>query len=274
MSRTSPSTRQHQRRRIALLSVAVATVLLVLAGSCSAGDDEATNADPTATPAMQRSAGRSYAADWDIDAEAMGAEGLGFPFSYREVFDDRSGRYLVQSPQHLAFQEPDRVVFCAAILRAVPFCGQSERAEGTPNVLAYPLQLLREWGPTQLYELASWRELVLVAERDPANWERRTGVTLRGLTTDCFSVTGDTGAAPMGFSVCFTDDDLHLVATVDLQGDDLYEIDLVNYSRPPKADDFVTGLDGFIEEKPSLQDQLLELYPEVPAPRTEPTSTE
>ena len=35
-------------------------------------------------------------------------------------------------------------------------------------------------------------------------------------------------------------------------------------------DDFVTGFEDFVEARPELQDQLLDLYPEIPAARPTP----
>ena len=51
----------------------------------------------------------------------------------------------------------------------------------------------------------------------------------------------------------------------------IYEIDLQSYERSLADDAFETGLEDFIEAKPSLQDQLITLFPEIPAPRPTPT---
>lgn len=201
----------------------------------------------------------------------VNADGPGYPYVYREVVDDRTGRYLVQSPNHLATQTPDQVVFCAAIFRDEPICAATDRAEGTPHVLSYPIQVLVEWGPAPLYDLASHREMKLVVARDQVAWERRLDQIGDDIDVECFAVVGETTAAAEGFEVCFTDDDLHLVASVDLQGDLGYEIDLLSYRRGVTDDDLETGLDGFIEEKPTMQEQLLALFPEIPAPRPTPT---
>ena len=60
---------------------------------------------------------------------------------------------------------------------------------------------------------------------------------------------------------------------MDLQNDLIFEIDLLSYKRVSVAEDFETGLDDFIEALPSLQEQLLDLYPEIPAPRPTPNPT-
>lgn len=216
---------------------------------------------------------REFRAEWLINAEAIGAEGPGFPFAYREIVDDRRGRYLVQGPEHLASQTPEEVVFCAAIFRNDPFCAATERASAAPNVLSYPIQLLRGWGPTALYDLAGWREVDLAATVDTDSWSRRTTTSVRGINVECFLVVGETAAANPGFEVCYTDDDEHLVATVDLQGDGVFEIELVRYQRTIGDEDFDTGLEDAIEQKASLQEQLLRLFPEVPAPRPTPEPT-
>lgn len=214
---------------------------------------------------------RRYSAEWLINAEAVGADGPGFPFLYREVFDDATGRYLIQSPAHLATQTPSTVVFCAAIFRSDPYCAETDRADGTPPVLSYPVQLLQTWGPTQLYELAGWREVNLVANAEPDAWSQRRAV-VNDIAVECFNVVGETSAARTGFEVCFTDDELRLVASVDLQGDLVYEIDMVSYETELDEDAFDTGsLEDFIEAKQSLQDQLITLFPEIPAARPTPT---
>ena len=243
--------------------------MCVLAAACQ-GNDAAGDADPTPEPAGLVDAPTRYDATWLIDAEAVGADGPGFPYLYREVVDDIAGRYLVQSANHLATQQPDEVVFCAAIYRVDPYCASTPRADDTPPVFAYPVQLVRSWGPSQLYDLAGWRELDLVASTEPDAWSRRTD-TVRDVGVECFAVVGETAAARTGFEICFTDDDLHLVASVDLQGDLIYEIDLQSYERSLADDAFETGLEDFIEAKPSLQDQLITLFPEIPAPRPTPT---
>ena len=242
--------------------------LLVLVG-CTGGDS-ADEAEPTPEAVELDAPTRQYDAEWLINAEAVGVDGPGFDFLYREVVDDGTGRYLVQSPAHVATQSRDAVIFCAAIFRSDPYCSETERPEDTPPVLAYPLQLLRSWGPHELYDLAGWREVSLVAAAEPDAWSRRTEV-VGEIAVECFAVVGETSAAREGFEVCFTNDDLHLVASVDLQGDLVYEIDLISYRRTIADDAFETGLDEFIEAKESLQDQLVTLFPDVPAPRPTPT---
>lgn len=249
------------------LAIAFVVLALLASVSCSSPDESTTDAaTPTALPDGRRPQ-REYRAEWLVDAEAIGADGPGFPFAYREIVDDRLGLYLVQGPQHLATQNPDEVVFCAAIFRGDPYCAASERASTAPNVLSYPVQLLRGWGPIALYDLAGWREVDLAASVDTESWNRRTTVSNRGINVECFVVVGATTAANPGFEVCFTDDAEHLVANVDLQGDGFYEVELVRYESNVGFEDFVTGLEESVEQKASLQEQLLRLFPEVPAPR-------
>lgn len=254
------------RRSVPILLLLTA---LICVGCWGGAEEDAAVPTPTAAPLDD--APRQYSAEWLINAEAVNAEGPGYPFVYREVVDDRQGLYLVQSPNHVATQTPDQVVFCAAIFRADPFCAAVDRAEGTPHVLSYPVQVLTDWGPAHLYDLASYREFKLVVARDEDAWDRRLDTIRKEIDVECFGVVGETTAAATGFEVCFTDDDLHLVASVDLQGDLAYEIDMRSYSRVVADEDFVTGLEDFIEEKPTMQEQLLALFPEIPAPRPTPT---
>jgi hypothetical protein len=254
-----------------LTAVALFGVIALLATACRSPDvEDSTSNSPE--PVELSDPPRRYSAEWLIDADAAGGDGPGFPFLYREVADDQRGEYLVLTHNHLARQTPEEVVFCAAVSRVPldPYCASAPRAEGAPNVLAYPVQLLREWSPRALYDLAGHREVSLVAASDPGNWNRRVTES-NGIPVECFLVTGSTPAADTGFEICFTDDDLHLVASVDLQNDLMFEVDLLSYRRFDIADDFETGLEEFFEERPSLQEQLLDLYPEVPAPRPTPT---
>ena len=245
-------------------------VAMVLAG-CSSGEPSGDQGGASPELALDPPQ-RAYQADWLIDADLVGRDGPGYPYLYREVFDDANGRYLVQSDNHLAVQEPEQVLFCAAILRPDPYCAVTERAEGTPPVLAYPIQLLRDWGPDATYDLASHREVDLVASTEPEAWQRQT-TEINGIAVECFRVIGETAAANEGFEVCYTDDELHLVASVDLQGDLVYDIDLITYRRTVDDEDFETGLEEWVEQIESRQDQLLDLFPEIPAPRPTPTPT-
>lgn len=245
----------------------------VLLGSCSspatsaASDDDEVAVDTAAGP-------RRYSAEWLIDTVAIDRDDeMPSPFIYREVVDDLTGTYLVETADHLALQRPEEVVLCAAVSRVPldPFCAAKPRADGVPNVLSYPIQILRsDWSPQALYDLAGYREVSLVAAADPDNWITQRTTATAGFPIECFLVTGDTSAAATGFEICYTDDDLHLVASVDLQNDLIFEIDLLSYERVSIREDFETGFDDFIEERPSLQDQLLDLYPEIPAARPTP----
>lgn len=245
----------------------------VLAGcSGSAGLDEP---DPDDEVANIDARPRRYSAEWLIDTTAIERDDeIASPFVYREVVDDQTGTYLVETGDHLALQRPTEVVFCAAVSRVPldPFCALKSRAEGSPHVLSYPVQILRsDWSPPALYDLAGYREVSLVAAADPDNWITQRTTATAGFPIECFLVTGDTSAAATGFEICFTDDELHLVASVDLQNDLIFEIELLSYERVAIIEDFETGLDEYIEERPSLQEQLLDLYPEIPAVRPTPT---
>jgi len=152
-----------------------------------------------------------------------------------------------------------------------PYCAASPRAEGAPNVLSYPVQLIRrDWSPSSLYDLASYREVALVAASDPDAWASQVTTATGGFPIECFLAIGETNAANTGFEICYTNDELRLVASVDLQNDLIFEIDLLSYERVAIADDFETGLEDSVEDRPALQEQLLELYPEIPAPRPTP----
>ena len=266
------SGRSTVRRVLLLVWVAMTTALTACGGTPAT--PPAQEAPVDVAPLL--GAPRMYSATWLIDPSAVNAEGVDEPYLYREVVDDRNGLYLVESPNHVATQTPQEVVFCAAIARVPldPYCASSPRAEDTPNVLSYPIQLLHEWGPRELYDVASHREIALVAASDTQNWDQRVGRAANGIEVECFAVTGTTTAAATDFEICFTNDELHLVASVDVQGDLIFEIDLLSYERENLEDDLVTGFEGFHQALPQLQEQLLNLYPDIPAPRPTPTPEE
>ena len=261
--------RGRPRWRPLLTLLAAATILL---GACTGSANQNPPAPEADLSALNNPA-RRYSAEWLINTSALELD-VASPIIYREVVDDLTGTYLVESPNHLVLQTIDEVVLCAAISRVPldPYCAASPRADGAPYVLAYPIQLVRrDWSPTALYDLAGDREVSWVAARAPNAWGTRRATAAGGFPIECFLVTGETTAAAIGFEICFTDDDLHLVASVDLQNDLVFEIDLLSYERVAIADDFETGLEDFVEKRPGLQEQLLELYPEIPAPRPTPT---
>lgn len=264
--------RAHALARTAALPVVLAIIFVLGATGCTGGsstDDTLTGDAETTSTA---SAGiRRYSAEWLIDTTALDMDtDVRSPYLYREVVDDRSGSYLAESPTHLAVQGNDEVVLCAAVTRLPldPYCATAPRAEGTPNVLAFPLQLIRrDWSPSGVYDLASYREVSLVAATEPGSWQTQITTSTSGFPVECFLVIGETNAANRGFEICFTNDDLRLVASVDLQNDFVYEVDLLRYDRTSVVEDLVTGLEDFYENRPSLHEQLLALYPEIPAPR-------
>lgn len=256
--------------------IAVSLVLLTLVAAACSDPTPDNGADQQANVIARKDPPRRYSAEWLVDTSAIGRDDIDSPFIYREVVDDLTGAYLVESPNHLALQQPHEVVLCAAVSRVPlnPYCAASPRADGSPHVLSYAVQMIRrDWSPSALYDLATYREVALVAASDPDAWATRVTTAISGFSIECFLVIGETSAATTGFEVCYTNDDLHLVASVDLQNDLIFEIDLLSYKRVSVAEDFETGLDDFIEALPSLQEQLLDLYPEIPAPRPTPNPT-
>ena len=147
--------------------------LVLLVAACSGG---ASVEDAVEEPALVEleDPPRRYSAEWLIDTSALDLDDtVASSLLYREVVDDQTGTYLVESPNHLALQRPEEVVFCAATSRVPldPFCAAAPRAGGAPHVLAYPIQVIRrDWAPSSLYDLASYREVSLVAASDPDNW--------------------------------------------------------------------------------------------------------
>ena len=255
-------------RHVAFLVLLVA----LITASCSDPAPEDTTNDDINVLELEDPP-RRYSAEWLIDTNAIGLEGVASPFVYREVVDDLAGMYLVESPNHLALQRPDEVVLCAAVSRVPlnPYCATSSRAAGSPHVLAYPVQLIQgDWSPRALYDLAGYREVSLVAASDPDAWATQITTAPSGFSIECFLAIGETSAANTGFEICYTNDELHLVVSVDLQNDLLFEIELLSYERVSIADDFETGLEDFIEDRPALQEQLLDLYPEIPVARPTP----
>jgi len=265
-------------RRARPPKVALWLLLIALIGAACSNPPTEESSDEDLDVLALNNPARRYSAEWLIDIAAIDLtelDDVASPFIYREVVDDLTGTYLVESPNHLALQSPEEVVLCAAVSRVPldPFCASTPRAEGSPHVLSYPVQLIRgDWGPSSLYDLASYREVSLVAASDPDNWSVSTTTAAAGFAIECFLVSGETTAAAQGFEICYTDDDLHLVASVDLQNDLIFEIDLLSYERIEILDDFETGFEDFTAERPSLQEQLLDLYPEIPAARPTPVA--
>jgi hypothetical protein len=252
---------------------AVLVAIALLAAACTGSSEGPTEDDADQAITLQDPP-RQYVAEWLINGAAVGVDSVDSPFLYREIVNDQTGMYLAITPNHVAIQSPDEVVFCAAVSRLPldPYCAASRRADGSPHVFSYPIQLIRgDWSPSSVYDLASYREVSLVAESDPDAWSRQITTASRGFSIECFLAVGETSAASTGFEVCFTNDDLRLIASVDLQNDLIFEIDLVRYDQRVLAEDLETGLEEFVEQLPNLQEQLLDLYPEIPAPRPTPT---
>lgn len=239
-----------------------------LVSACSGGDEEPTQ-EPTAEPDNKTPV--TYVAEWLVNSSTMAPELKGGSYLYREVFDSRRNSFLIQSPNHIARQTARTVVFCAATNRLDPYCAQQGRSKNSPALLAYPLQQIREWSPESLYELASRREIEIAAARDPQAWDIDRQSSNFNTPVICYEVVGETNAAPLGFQVCYTDDANRVLASLDIHGDFVLEVELVNYTRSVYEDDFVIGFEEFIEESSSLYNSLIRLYPEIPIPRPTPT---
>lgn len=244
--------------------ILIATIALLIS-ACTGSEDPA-DAEQNETPAATEtvSQARSYQASWLVSSSAAGYDDVG-SYVFTEAVDDVTGRYLVRSSQHLGFQTPDEVVFCAGISRELPYCATAKRAQGVPHVLSYPLQRLNEWRPDQLFDLASYRTLEFTAKQDEQNWSKEAR-TINNIATECFVVTGDSPAARPGFTACFTTDERRLLALLDVQGDAATEVLLLE-DTALTADSFTTGFEEFYEARPLLQERLLEIYPELPVER-------
>lgn len=249
------------------LATFIALIAITLLGACT-GEPEPEAKTPEPELSSVTSKANSYEASWLVEANAAGHPEVG-SYVFTEIVDGASGRFFVRTATHLALQTPEEVVFCAAIGRPAPYCATAPRADGVPHTLSYPIQRLNEWRPDNLFELASYRQLVLVSGEDPDNWTREKQ-TISNRTLDCF-IAGDTPAARPGFTACFTTDQRRLIALLDVQGDSRTEVLLVE-DLPVMSDSFVTDLEEFYEARPLLQERLLEIYPELPVEKPTPTS--
>lgn len=261
-------------------SLVTAVAVLALVGCTGgAGDDAGSAEEATATPTLTtptirtgtNQPNRTYSVEWLVNSAAAGRERPGFVYLYREVVDDSEGVYLAEVPDHLAVQTREEVIFCAAILRSNGgVCSKVERPSGVPDVVSIAVETLRDWGPESVFELADPRLIETAAEADPTSWQRRNAV-LADTPVECFAVVDDTNidvGVALGFEVCFIDDDERLVASLDVQGDLVFEIDLLRYGSSYSENDLLPSATP--AESPALFDQLVAAFPDLPA---EPTPT-
>lgn len=278
---TEPSTRRRYQygpktmirsTRLGLILVLAATWML-LASACTNSGDSAEGDEPGEPISTDRDDGRFYSAQWTVDAEAIGKPGVGFPYPFVEIVDDLQGTYLYRTPNHLAYQDRERVVFCAGVtlVDSDPRCASTPRPDGTPDVIGLGLQRIRDWHPLNVYEVADFRRLQLVADEDPEGWSQQqiTFETFEGpIQVDCFLTRTDTETAPTGVELCFTKDENRLLASVDLNGDLVYEVQLDRYRPFADEDEFAVIDDLPIVQDPRRYEQLIVIFPEIPIPPT------
>ena len=103
--------------------------------------------------------------------------------------------------------------------------------------------------------------MLAAAERNPPAWAAGAE-SHRGIAVRCWEVVSETSEAPLGFKVCFTDDDNALIATIDLTGDLLLEVDMQSYASDVPAALF--EVEAEVQQDPGLYERLLFMFPEVP----------
>jgi len=247
--------------RLQLLVVATILVIAAFVAGCTNGsDDESTASQSPTSSRADASSGRSYTAEWIVDAAAIGRE-PGYAYRFVEIVDDAEGVYFTSGPDHLSLQTPPEVVFCAGILQAEPRCASTERPNGTPNVLALGPSVIREWHPEQVYEVANYRRMDLIADAEPESWTRSKEASLE-IAVECFRPTVSDEGTPVGLSLCYTSDDEHLLASVDMNGDDIFEVYLDRYEPVPDEDQLEIPFDVIGDAK--QYEQLLVIFPNVP----------
>lgn len=248
-----------------LLAVAVVAVALAVLAGCSGGDDSNGTGLPSRTDTGSTAeSDRSYTAEWIVDAAAIGRE-PGYAYRFVEIVDDAEGIYFTSGPDHLSLQTPPEVVFCAGILQVEPRCASTERPEGTPNVLALGPSVIREWHPERVYEVANYRRMDLIADAEPDAWTRSNEASVN-IAVECFRPRLRDEGMPDGLSLCYTRDDEHLLASVDMNGDDIFEVYLDRYEPTPDADQLEIPFEVIGDEK--QYEQLLVIFPNVPVTPT------
>lgn len=241
----------------AILTMVIA---LLVAGCTSSGPDSDRDTAGLATPEPDSTGDRLYTATWTVNAEAVGKEGPGYPYQYVEIIDDANGVFLMQGPQHLALQTTEKVVFCAGTDQVDARCASTTRPRNNPNVLSLGLAAIRDWHPKAIYEVADYRRLKLTTESDPTQWTSSRDVAA-GIPVECFS-SGQSATTPEGLRICYTDDDNRLLASVDMNGDFINELELGRYD--PWADEDALELDYEVADDEKRFEQLIVIFPEVP----------
>jgi len=250
-----------RRPAVRLLVAAVIATALALLSGCSGGGDSQSAVAPSRTQSgTDADSGRSYTAEWIVDAGAIGRE-PGYAYRFIEIVDDSEGVYFISGPDHLSLQTPPEVVFCAGILQAEPRCASAERPGGTPNVLALGPSVIREWHPEQVYEVANYRRMDLIANAEPNAWTRSNEASV-DIAVECFRPQVRDGGTPDGLSLCYTRDEEHLLASVDMNGDDIFEVYLDRYEPTPDEDQLNIPFDVIGDAK--QYEQLLVIFPNVP----------
>lgn len=243
----------------------MASLMLALSAcvlsACSA--DAPVDEEPAASSSSSsssRNGQRLYTAEWVVDAAAIGREPA-YAYRYSEMVDDRAGTYLTTGPQHLALQTPPQVTFCAGIWQAEPRCASTDRPENTPNVMALGLSVIRQWHPEELYEVADFRRMDLIAESEPDRWSRTNEVSV-DIAVECFRSQSPDEKTPDGLSLCYTADEYRLLASVDMNGDSVFEVYLDRYERSVDEDELELSFE--VLDDPKRYEQLLVIFPDVP----------
>jgi len=248
-----------------LVMFLLVTCCLMIASACSESvepdateleADEPSRRAPTKTP-------RRYRAEWVVDAGAAGRTDPGYPYIYAEVIDDVRGQYMVQTATHLATQSREASAICADIFRedGRVSCASIPRPDGVPDVASIAMTRLRDWSPAGVFEIVGPRSIEAAAAEDPDSW-RATSAEHRSVPVRCWTVVAETPSAPLGFNVCFTDDGNNLVASLDLTGDELFEVDLQLYSDDVPESTFEIGFE--LVEDATVYEQLVFIFPQLP----------
>jgi len=245
--------------RLRRLTSALVIAAVVVLGGCTDSSETAGTPTPTRT-AADSPTGRSYTAEWIVDAAAIGRE-PGYAYRFVEIVDDAAGVYFTSGPDHLSLQTPPEVVFCAGILQVEPRCASTERPNGTPNVLALGPAVIREWHPEQVYEVANYRRMNLIANAEPDAWVRSNEASV-DIAVECFRPLVRDEGTPEGLSLCYTRDAEHLLASVDMNGDDIFEVYLDRYEPVPDQDQLDIPFEVVGDAK--QYEQLLVIFPNVP----------
>lgn len=251
------------RRGMPVLIIAALVWFLVTDTDDLGGRDGAETAASARDTRVTTSSPRRYRAEWVVNALAAGRQDPDAPYIYVEMIDDPNGRTLVQTATHLAFQDLESAAICAAIFspEEQTSCASVARPDQVPNVASIAVTALRDWSPAGVFEVAGQASMRAAAARDPEAWTMR-GDDHRGVPVDCFAVVRDTPTAPTGFDICYTRDGNGLIATLDLTGDELLEVDLQLYTSQVSSESFELAYD--IPVDPTIYEQLVFIHPQIP----------